>query len=73
MKTLTFKQMQSVKAGSLKKTFACISQVSGGMTTLASLAAIGCFGALGPVGWALLIGGGISLISGAIADPYACD
>lgn len=69
MKELTLTEMQSLEAGS--RVFACISQVSGGMSVLATVAAIGIF-SIGPIGWAAFGLGAVSLISGAIADPYAC-
>lgn len=69
MKKLTFNEMEKVKAGSI---LACISQVSGGMTLLGSLAAIGLF-SMTPVGWGLMVLGAISLATGVAADPTACD
>lgn len=61
--------MEEVNAGSI---LACVSQVSGGMTLLGSLAAIGIF-SMTPVGWGLMVLGAISLVTGVAADPTACD
>ncbi len=69
MKELNFDQMEDVYAGGAA---ACISQVAGGMGVLWTLAAIGSF-AIGPIGWITLGFSAVSLISGVIADPTACD
>lgn len=63
-------EMETVNAGS--SAFACISQVTGGMGMLMTIAAVGTF-AIGPIGWMAFGLGAISLVSGAIADPSACD
>jgi hypothetical protein len=70
MKELKLTQMENIYAGA--DTWACISQVAGGMSVLITLAAIGSF-ALGPVGWLAFGLGATSLVAGAIADPTACD
>jgi hypothetical protein len=72
MKTLSFEQMANVNGGTLKKTLTCISQISGGISTLVTVAAIGIF-VIGPVGWLAFGFGAISLIGGVAADPTACD
>ena len=72
MKTLTFEQMENIQAGSLQRALTCASQVTGGMGILFTVASIGIF-ALGPVG---IIAFGLSvasMVTGAIADPTACD
>jgi hypothetical protein len=72
MKTLTIEQMEGIQGGTMKKTLSCISQVAGGMGTLAGFAAALTF-ATNPIGWGLLLLGGISLVAGAASDPTACD
>jgi len=72
MKTLTIEQMENVVGGSFKRVFACVSQVSGGMSVLAGFAAALAF-ASNPVGWGILVLGGISLVTGVASDPTACD
>jgi hypothetical protein len=72
MKTLSFEQMETVCAGSLKSVFSCISQVAGGMGTLSATAAILTFGTT-PIGWGIFALGAISLLAGIASDPTACD
>jgi len=72
MKTLTIEQMENVMAGDMRKALSCISQVTGGMSALAGFAAALTF-ATNPIGWGILILGGISLVAGAASDPTACD
>ena len=69
MKTLNFEQMEAITAGNV---LSCMAQVTGGMSTLATIASIGIF-SLGPVGWGIFALGAISLITGVAADPTACD
>jgi hypothetical protein len=69
MKTLNFEQMESVHGG---RFLACFSQVTGGMGTLAGIAAALTF-ATNPVGWGILLIGGISLVAGIASDSTACD
>ncbi|MFH0843535.1 MAG: hypothetical protein V1903_13075 [Bacteroidota bacterium] len=70
MKTLTIEQMERINGG--VRVLSCISQVTGGMGVLAGIAA-GLAFATNPVGWGILILGGISLIAGVASDPTACD
>ena len=72
MKTLTIEQMENTKAGDLRRALSCISQVTGGMGALAGVAAALTF-ATNPVGWGILLLGGISLVAGIASDPTACD
>ena len=65
--------MESLNGGSLRKAMSCLSQVVGGMTSLAGVAAIGTLMTATPIGWVLLAGGVVSFIAGGIADPSACD
>jgi hypothetical protein len=69
MKTLNYEQMEFVYGG---KFLSCLSQVAGGMGTLAGIAAALTF-ASNPVGWGILLIGGISLVAGIASDPTACD
>ena len=72
MKTLTIEQMEITEGGSIKRTLSCISQVAGGMGALAGVAAALTF-VTTPVGWGILLLGGISLVAGIASDPTACD
>ncbi len=70
MKELNDGQMEQVIGDS--KFWSCLSQVTGGMGVLASVAAIGIF-AMTPVGWGVFALSAISLAAGVAADPTACD
>jgi hypothetical protein len=72
MKTLNFDELVLIQGGSITKVLSCASQVTGGMGTLASVAAILTFGT-NPIGWAILGLSVISLAAGAASDPTACD
>jgi hypothetical protein len=72
MKTLSFEQMEEISAGLFRRFLSCASQVTGGIGTLASVAALLTFGS-NPIGWAILGLGAISLITGTASDPTACD
>ncbi len=68
MKTLSYDQMESVSGS---KFLACLGQVSTGIEVLGSVAFLLSFS--NPIGWGLLIFGGIGLIATTAADPHACD
>jgi short subunit fatty acids transporter len=72
MKTLSVYQMEITYAGSLKRVLSCISQVTGGMSAIAGIAAALAFTTT-PIGWGILLVGGISLAAGIASDPTACD
>jgi hypothetical protein len=72
MKTLTLEQMEAVNGGSMKKMLSCVSQVAGGMGTLAGVAALLAFGS-NPIGLSIFILGALSFGAGAASDPTACD
>ena len=72
MKTLTIEQMERIEGGSLRKALSCISQVAGGMGTLAGIAAVLAF-TTNPVGLVILGLGALSLAAGMASDPTACD
>jgi hypothetical protein len=69
MKTLNFEQMEFVHGG---RFLACFSQVTGGMGTLAGIAAALTF-ASNPIGLIILGLGALSLAAGVASDPSACD
>ena len=71
MKTLTIEQMVLIQGGS-RKALSCISQVTGGMSTLGGIAFALAFGT-GGIGLVILGLGALSLALSAAADPYACD
>ena len=73
MKELSIEQLELLNGGGFRKTMSCISQVIGGMGTLAGYAAMGTIVAATPIGWALLIAGAASLAAGLLSDPSACD
>jgi hypothetical protein len=72
MKTLTIEQMEFVYGGSLRQFLSCVSQVAGGMSTLAGIAAALTF-AITPIGVGIFVLGAISLAAGMASDPTACD
>jgi hypothetical protein len=69
MKTLNYEQMEFVYGG---KFLSCLSQVAGGMSTLAGIAAALTF-AITPIGVGIFVLGAISLAAGMASDPTACD
>ena len=72
MKKLSFEQMETISAGSLRKILSCASQVTSGMGFLGGAAALLAFGT-NPVGLVIFGLGFVSLITGAASDPTACD
>lgn len=72
MKTLTIEQMEQVSGGGLLKALSCISQVTGGMSTLGGIALALSIGT-GGIGLVLLGLGALSLAASVAVDPYACD
>jgi hypothetical protein len=72
MKTLTIEQMEFVYGGSLRQFLSCVSQVTGGIGTLAGIAAALAFTTT-PIGLIILGLGALSLATGVASDPTACD
>lgn len=70
MKELNYDQMEQV-SGDLKF-WSCLSQVTGGIGVLGTVAAIGIF-AMTPIGWGAFALSAISLVAGVASDPTACD
>ncbi len=64
--------MEVVNGGSLRKILSCVSQVTGGMGTLGSVAAFLAIGS-SPIGIGIFVLGVISFGSGVASDPTACD
>ena len=68
MKTPELTKMETISGG---RFLSCFSQETGGVGTLAGITAGLAFGS-NPVGWGILILGGISLAAGVASDPSAC-